>query len=312
MVQLKSVPQFDVVIIGGGPAGLSAAIYTARDRLSTLLIEKSIIGGMINEADRIDNYPGFHESISGMDLTAKMHTQAQKYELHEVNAEVLSIAENASRGFIIKTTDSEYFTKAVIIASGSVKQKLNIPGEKEYVGRGVSYCATCDAFFYREKTVAVVGGGNSAIYEALHLAKFANKVYVIHRRNQLRATAVIHERAKAESKIEFIFSTIVEAIHGIDFVEKLKLKNVVNGITTELKIDGVFVSIGLNPNTSFLNNLLAQDENGMIVVNEHMQTSMPGIFAAGDIRHNSIRQVIAAAGDGAVAAINAKKWVEEY
>jgi len=312
MVQLKSVPQFDVVIIGGGPAGLSAAIYTARDRLSTLLIEKSIIGGMINEADRIDNYPGFHESISGIDLTAKMHSQAQKYELHEVNAEVLSIAENASRGFIIKTTDSEYFTKAVIIASGSVKQKLNIPGEKEYVGRGVSYCATCDAFFYREKTVAVVGGGNSAIYEALHLAKFANKVYVIHRRNQLRATAVIHERAKAESKIEFIFSTIVEAIHGIDFVEKLKLKNVVNGITTELKIDGVFVSIGLNPNTSFLNNLLAQDENGMIVVNEHMQTSVPGIFAAGDIRHNSIRQVIAAAGDGAVAAINAKKWVEEY
>ena len=312
MVQLKSVPQFDVVIIGGGPAGLSAAIYTARDRLSTLLIEKSIIGGMINEADRIDNYPGFHESISGIDLTAKMHSQAQKYELHEVNAEVLSIAENASRGFIIKTTDSEYFTKAVIIASGSVKQKLNIPGEKEYVGRGVSYCATCDAFFYREKTVAVVGGGNSAIYEALHLAKFANKVYVIHRRNQLRATAVIHERAKAESKIEFIFSTIVEAIHGMDFVEKLKLKNVVNGITTELKIDGVFVSIGLNPNTSFLNNLLAQDENGMIVVNEHMQTSVHGIFAAGDIRHNSIRQVIAAAGDGAVAAINAKKWVEEY
>jgi len=312
MVQLKSVPQFDVVIIGGGPAGLSAAIYTARDLLSTLLIEKNIIGGMINEADRIDNYPGFHESISGMDLTAKMHSQAQKFKLHEVNAEVLSITENTSRGFIIKTTDSEYFTKAIIVASGSVKQKLNIPGEKEYVGRGVSYCATCDAFFYREKTVAVVGGGNSALYEALHLAKFASKVYVLHRRNQLRATAIIRERAKAEPKIELIFSTIVEAIHGMDFVEKLQLRNVVSGITTELKIDGIFVSIGLNPNTSFLNNLLAQDENGMIVVNEHMQTSVPGIFAAGDIRHNSIRQVIAAAGDGAVAAINAKKWVEEY
>lgn len=312
MVQLKSVPQFDVVIIGGGPAGLSAAIYTARDLLSTLLIEKNIIGGMINEADRIDNYPGFHESISGMDLTAKMHSQAQKFKLHEVNAEVLSITENTSRGFIIKTTDSEYFTKAIIVASGSVKQKLNIPGEKEYVGRGVSYCATCDAFFYREKTVAVVGGGNSALYEALHLAKFASKVYVLHRRNQLRATAIIRERAKAEPKIELIFSTIVEAIHGMGFVEKLQLRNVVSGITTELKIDGVFVSIGLNPNTSFLNNLLAQDENGMIVVNEHMQTSVPGIFAAGDIRHNSIRQVIAAAGDGAVAAINAKKWVEEY
>ncbi|RJO62925.1 MAG: thioredoxin-disulfide reductase [Dehalococcoidia bacterium] len=302
---------YDVIIVGGGPAGLSAAIYTSRDRLDTLLIEKGITGGMINEATQVDNFPGFPEGISGMDLTSRMYQQAQKYGLKDVNAEVTGIEARDKHSFVVKTSDGKYTAKAVIIAGGSDKQKMDAPGEKEYVGRGVSYCATCDAPFYSNKVVAVVGGGNSALYEAMHLAKFAAKVYIIHRRDQLRATAVVQERARAEPKIEFILSSVVEAVLGGDFVEKLKLKNVATGKTSELKLDGVFVAIGLKPSTGYLKGLLSLDEYGMIVVNDRMETSVPGIFAAGDIRHNSIRQTVAAAGDGAIAALSAKRWVDE-
>jgi thioredoxin reductase (NADPH) len=307
----KTDKHYDVIIIGGGPAGLSAAIYTSRDRLSTLLIEKGLTGGMINEADKVDNYPGFPEGISGMNLTAKMHEQAQKYGLEDAAAEVESIAIESKHGFTVKTPDGEYPAKAVIIAGGSDKQKIGAPGEKEFTGRGVSYCATCDAPFYTDKVVAVVGGGNSALYEAMHLAKFARKVYIIHRRDQLRATPVVQEKARAEPKIEFVLSSVVEAVEGADFVQKLKLKNVATGKISELPLDGVFVSIGLKPNTGYLKGLVELDEAGMIVVNDRMETSVPGILAAGDIRHNSIRQTISAAGDGAVAAISAKKWVDE-
>lgn len=302
---------YDIIIVGGGPAGLSAAIYTSRDRLDTLLIEKGLTGGMINEAAQVDNYPGFPDGVGGMELTARMYQQAQKYGLKDVNAEVTGIDIKDKHSFAVKTSDGEYISKAVIVAGGSDKQKMDAAGEKEYVGRGVSYCATCDAPFYTNKVVAVVGGGNSALYEALHLAKFAVKVYIIHRRDQLRATAVVQERARAEPKIEFVLSSVVEAVLGGDFVEKLKLKNVATGKISELKLDGIFVAIGLNPNTGYLKGLMELDEAGMIVVNDRMEASVPGIFAAGDIRHNSIRQTIAAAGDGAVAALSAKKWVDE-
>jgi thioredoxin reductase (NADPH) len=302
---------YDVIIIGGGPAGLSAAIYTSRDRLNTLLIEKGLTGGMINEADKMDNFAGFPEGISGMDLASKMYQQAQKYDLKDVNAEVASLEVQKKHAFIVKTSDGEFISKAIILAGGSDKQKMGVSGEKEYTGRGVSYCATCDAPFYTNKIVAVVGGGNSALYEALHLAKFAATVFIIHRRDQLRATAVVQERAKAEPKITFIFNSIVEGVSGGDFVEKLTLKNVVTGKQSELRLDGVFASIGLKPNTAYLKELVTLDEAGMVVVNDRMETNVPGIFAAGDIRHNSIRQAIAAAGDGAIAAISAKKWIEE-
>jgi thioredoxin reductase (NADPH) len=302
---------FDVVIIGGGPAGLAAAIYTSRDRLSTLLIERALTGGLINEADRVDNYPGFPDGISGFDLTAKMHEQAQKYGLQEVSTEVTQIETAGQHGFRLNTTDAVYIARIVIIAGGSDKQRMGVPGEKEFGGRGVSYCATCDAAFYKDKVVAVVGGGNSALYEALHLAKFATNVYIIHRRDQLRATAVVQERVRAEPKIKLILSSIVEAVEGGDFVEKLRLKNVATGESRELRLDGVFVAIGINPNTGYLKGLLEMDKPGMIMVNDMMETSVPGIFAAGDIRHNSIRQVIAAAGDGAIAAVNAKRLVDE-
>ena len=307
----KTDRMYDVIIIGGGPAGLSAAIYTSRDRMDTLLIEKGLIGGMINEAEKVDNFPGFPEGLSGMELASRKYQQAQKYGLKDVNTEVTGIEVKGKHSFVVKTSDGEYTSKAVIIAGGSDKQKMDAPGEKQYTGRGVSYCATCDAPFYTNKVVAVVGGGNSALYEAMSLAKFAAKVYIIHRRDQLRATAVVQERAREEPKIEFILNTVVEAVEGGDFVEKLRLKNVVTGNQSELKLDGVFVSIGLKPNTGYLKGVVDLDETGMIVVNDRMETSVPGIFAAGDIRHNSIRQAIAAAGDGAIAAVNAKKWVDE-
>ncbi|MCL2141025.1 MAG: thioredoxin-disulfide reductase [Dehalococcoidia bacterium] len=310
MNQNEQTTRFDVVIIGGGPAGLSAAIYASRDGLSTLLVEKGLIGGMINEADKVDNYPGFSQGISGIELTAKMYEQAQKYGLNNVNAEVLSVVVAQPLGFTIKTSEKEYQTKAVIIAGGSDKVRLGVQGEKEFIGRGVSYCATCDAPFFRAKTVAVIGGGNSAVFEAIHLSKFAKKVYLIHRRDQLRATHIVQEQAKAEYKIEFTLNSVVEEIQGADVLEKIIIKNVIDGQFSELNLDGLFISVGIKPNTSYLSELLELDNDGMIVVDDYMQTSVAGIFACGDIRHNSIRQTIAAAGDGAVAAVNAKKWVE--
>lgn len=301
----------DVIIIGGGPAGLTAAIYTARDKLSTLLIEKGITGGLITETERLDNYPGFPEGISGLDLTSKMLEQAVKYGPEIAGAEVTAVEVKGNKSFTIKTSEGDYAAKAVIIASGSDKQRLGVPGEREFTGKGVAYCATCDAPFYKDKVVAVVGGGNAAVYEALHLAKFASKVYLIHRRAELRATPVVQEQAREEPKIEYLWNTVVEAVEGQEFVETLKLKDIQTGRQSRLRVEGVFVALGLKPKTDYLKGTLELDEQGMIVVSNRMETSVPGIFAAGDIRHGSILQAIAAAGDGAIAAVSAKKWLDE-
>jgi len=305
----QETTNYDVIIVGAGPAGLSAALYAARDRLSTLLIEKLVPGGMAAQAEKVDNYPGFHEGVSGVDLTAKMLTQAQKYGLQETVGEVIEIIPQGIHRFTVKTADAEYISKAVIIAGGSDKMKLGAPGENEFIGRGVSYCATCDAPFYTGKTAAVAGGGNSALFEAMHLAKFADKVYLIHRRDHMRATPVVQDKASAEPKIEFIMSSVIESVTGGEFVENINLKNVSTGEISKLAVDGVFISIGLKPNTNYLKDVVKLDGNGLIVVEHNMQTSVPGIFAAGDIRHHSIRQIIAAAGDGAIAAVSAKKWI---
>ena len=302
--------EYDVIIIGGGPAGLTAGIYTARDRLNSLLIEMGIIGGKITEAELIDNYPGFPKGVSGIELTKLMHEQATKYGLKTIFAEVTSLKIKGGQK-IIKTTDGDFISRAVIVAGGSERGKLGIPGEKEFTGKGVSYCATCDGPFFKDKTVAVVGGGNAAIYEALHLTKFASKVTVIHRRDRLRATVVVQEKAFAEPKIEFLLSTVAKAIEGKDFVQKLKLQNVKTEKQSTLEVAGVFMAVGLKPNTEYLKNTLPLDEGGHIITDEQMKTKIPGIFAAGDIRSNSIRQTVAAAGDGAIAAISAKDFIEQ-
>jgi len=300
--------EYDVVIIGGGPAGLSAGIYTARARLNSLLIEKGAVGGLIVNAELVENYPGFSEGISGYELTESMNKQAIKFGLETLLAEATGIELEVEHK-VVKTTEGNFIAKAVIIASGSDRIQLGVPGEKEFTGKGVSYCAACDAHFFRERPVAVVGGGNAAINEALQLTKFASKVIVIHRRHQLRASRILQEKALAEPKIEFLWNTIVEEIKGEDVVKRLSLRNVTTGEKSTLDIPGIFVAIGSKPNTDYLKGTLPLDTTGAIITNEKMETGIPGIFAAGDIRSSSIRQVIAATGDGATAAIYAERFI---
>lgn len=300
--------EYDVIIVGGGPAGLSAGIYTARARLRSLLIEKGGIGGQVVNALLVENFPGFVEGISGLDLTDAMHKQAEKFGLETLNAEVSGIRLEGTRK-IVGTGQGDFTAKAVIIAGGTERQKLGVPGEAEFTGRGVSYCATCDGAFFRDKPVVVVGGGNAAITEALELTRFASKVTVIHRRNELRATRIVQEKAFAEPKINFLWDSAVEAILGDKFVEKIRVGNVKTGKKSDLAIEGVFVNVGSQPATGYLKGILELDENGAIVVDRDMQTSIAGVFAAGDIRSRSIRQVIGAAGDGAIAAVSAGKYL---
>jgi thioredoxin reductase (NADPH) len=297
-----------VVIVGGGPAGLSAGLYTARARLTSRLVERGAVGGQIINAEKVENYPGFPEGISGFDLTQFMHQQATKFGLETVTAGVTGI-EIAGEPKLVRTSQGDLVARAVIIASGSERQKLGVPGEAEFTGKGVSYCATCDAAFFRDKPVAVVGGGNAAITEALELTRFASKITIIHRRNQLRATQILQERAFAEPKIEFLWDAVVEEIMGEAFVDRLRVRHVKTGQESGLDVSGVFVSVGFKPNTGYLNGVLTLDDTGAVVTSDKMETSVPGIFAAGDIRSNSIRQVVAAAGDGAIAAVNAEKYI---
>ena len=297
-----------MVIIGGGPAGLTAGIYTSRARLRSLLIEKAAVGGLVVNAGLVENYPGFAQGISGLELTESMNQQAAKFGMETLLAEVTRL-ELKGEQKIVKTTEGDIAARAVIIASGSDRVKLGVPGEKEFTGRGVAYCAICDAYFYRDLPVAVVGGGNAAINEALELSKFAAKVTVIHRRQELRATRILQEKAFAEPKIEFLWNTVVEAIEGEEVVKRLRLRNVLTEEKSVLDISGIFAAIGFKPNTEYLKGVLSLDANGAIITNEKMETEVPGIFAAGDIRSSSIRQVIAAAGDGAVAAIYAERFI---
>jgi len=303
-------PSYEIVIIGGGPAGLTAGLYTSRARLNSLLIEKMGVGGQLANAERVDNYPGFPEGISGFELGQLMHQQATKYGLKTVTAEASGI-ELKEEQKVVKTTEGDFITRVIIIAGGSKRQTLGVPGEEEFTGKGVSYCATCDAAFFKEQPVAIVGGGDAAITEALHLTKFASRVTVIHRRHQLRAGRILQETALAEPKIEFLWDRIVEGIEGENFVKRLRLRQVPTGEKSALEVAGVFISIGLKPDTDYLKGVLPLDAVGHIITNEKMETEIPGILAAGDIRYNSARQAITAAGDGATAAINADKLLTE-
>ena len=299
---------YNVVIIGGGPAGLAAGLYCARSRLNTLLIEKGIIGGKITNAERVENYPGFPQGISGVDLVRLIHEQATSYGLETLPAEVTKAVPN-QRHNLVSTSEGDFVSESVIIAAGSQFRKLGVPGEDKLVGKGVSYCATCDGPLFRGKTVAVIGGGDAAITEALYLSRFASLVKVIHRRNQLRASKILQERAMGEPKIEFIWDTVVNQIEGDRLVKQLVLKNTKNDKISTLELAGVFVAIGFEPNSAQWRGLLPLDEVGYIITNEIMETKIPGIFAAGDVRHNSARQAITAAGDGATAAISANRFL---
>jgi len=297
-----------LIIVGGGPAGLSAGLYASRSKLDTLLIEKAVLGGQILNAEMVENYPGFPQGISGSELGALIAQQATKYGLLTIVAEVQGIEIRGGEK-IVSTSEGQFKAKAVIIAGGSEYSKLGVPGEEEFTGKGVSYCAMCDGAFFRDQVVAVVGGGNVALNDALFLTGFASKVIVIHRRDQLRATKILHDRAFANSKIKFLWDTVVESITGDKLVKEIRLRNVKTGKGSSLEVSGVFVAVGLRPNTGYLKGLLTLDEGGFISVNGLMETGVPGVFAAGDIRSGSIRQVVSAAGDGATAAVAAERFL---
>jgi thioredoxin reductase (NADPH) len=300
--------KYDIVIIGGGPAGLCAGMYAARSRLATLLIERGAIGGQVINTQIVENYPGFPDGISGIDLTELMHKQAEKFGMETLIDEVTGV-ELSKDPKTITTAGGSYKAKAVIIASGSERQKLGVPGEAEFTGRGVSYCATCDGAFFRDKPVAVVGGGNAAITEALELTRFASKISVIHRRDELRATKILQEKALAEPKIEVLWNSVMDEVTGDTFVDGIKLSNVKTKEKSVLNVAGVFMAIGFKPNTEYLQGAVELDKNNAVITDEKMATNVPGVYAVGDIRSNSIRQVIAATGDGAVAAVNAEKYI---
>ncbi len=302
--------KYDVIIIGGGPAGLSAAIYSARGGLKTAVFEKALIGGQINVTDEVENYPGFEDSITGFDLTDKMRRQAERFKAEFFDEEVTAMGiEGLCK--IIETPYNKFRAKSVIVCTGAHPRLLNVPGEEHFIGRGVSYCATCDGALYRDKVVAVVGGGDSAIEEGIFLTRFAKKVYVIHRRDQLRAQKIIQERAFKNPKMEFVWDTVVQEIHGDGKVEKLEVFNRKTQAISFIPVDGVFIYVGILPNNELLESRLELDSSGFVITDEFMHTNIPGVYAAGDIRHTVLRQVVTATSDGAVAAWSAEKWIME-
>ncbi len=299
---------YDIVIIGAGPAGLTAGIYAARARMNVLLVEKAAPGGQIIITDWVENYPGFPEGISGYDLGEKMLTQAKNLGL-EISTEEVTAMELSSTIKTLRLGEKTLTAKSIIIASGASPKKLNV-GEEKFMGKGVSFCATCDAPFFRDKTVVAVGGGDTAVQEAIFLTKFVNKVYLVHRRDELRATKILQERAFSNDKIEFVWDSVVTGMDGFFGVENVHVKNVKTDEAKTIKADGCFVWIGIVPNTDFLTNSLELDEWGFIKADKHMETSVPGVFAVGDVRDTPLRQIATAVGDAAIAAVSAEHFIE--
>jgi len=301
---------YDLVIVGSGPAGLTASIYAARARLNTLVLEKSATGGQILVTDWIENYPGFPEGLSGADLVMKMAEQAKGFGVEIETNQVLAMQVSDTVKKIV-LNDRTVTCKAVIIATGASPMKLGVPGEEEFYGKGISTCATCDAPFFRNSVVAAVGGGDTAVQESIFLTRFVEKVYLIHRRNELRATRILQERAFENSKIEMVWDSVLTAVNGSNAgVENIAVKNVKTGETRELAVDGCFIWVGTTPNTSFLEDDVKVNRGGFVVVNAKMETSVPGVFAAGDVRDTPLRQVATAVGDAAIAAAEAANYIE--
>jgi len=301
---------YDMIVIGGGPGGYTAALYAARSGLDTLVLEKLSAGGQMALTTQIDNYPGFEEGIDGFTLGEKMQAGAERFGAQTEYAQVESV-DLLSEPKAVHTSEGTFFGRTVVLATGAGPRSLGIPGEKELTGRGVNYCAHCDGMFYRGKTVAVVGGGNSAAADALLLSRIAQKVILVHRRDTLRATKIYHEPLKAAENVEFRWnSTVIDLLHG-DKLIGIRLKDVNTGEETVLPCDGLFVSVGRSPETSLVKNQLALDEGGYIIADETTGTSVPGVYAVGDVRTKALRQIITAAADGAVAAHFAERYLSE-
>ena len=303
---------YDLVIVGSGPAGLTASIYAARARLNTLVLEKSATGGQILVTDWIENYPGFPEGLSGADLVMKMAEQAKRFGVEIETNQVLSMqVTDAIKKIVLD--DRTVTCKAVILATGASPMKLGVPGEEEFYGKGISTCATCDAPFFRNSVVAAVGGGDTAVQESIFLTRFVEKVYLIHRRDELRATRILQERAMENPKIEIVWDSVLTAVNGSDAgVDSITVKNVKTGEQRDLAVEGCFIWVGTAPNTSFLEGTVEVDRSGFVVVNEKMETSVPGIYAAGDVRNTPLRQVATAVGDAAIAAFEAAQYIEAW
>ncbi|KPK09985.1 MAG: thioredoxin reductase [Anaerolineae bacterium SG8_19] len=301
-----------VVIIGSGPAGLTAALYTARAQLNPLVIVGNQLGGQISITAEVENYPGFPDpDLTGPELVDKMYRQAERFGSRYEYDEVVEVDFSKGSPFYIKTNGKEYEAESVIVTAGASPRRLGIPGEDELIGRGVSFCATCDGFFFRGKDVVVVGGGDSALEEGLFLTKFAEKVRVIHRRDELRAGPALTKRAFSNEKIEFIWDTVVDEIKGNGMVTEIDVTNVKTQESKRLKTDGVFIYIGHYPNSKFLEGQLAMDEHGYVIADERMRTSVDGVFAAGEIQDSMYRQIATSVGQGCAAAMQCEKWLSE-
>ncbi|MDJ0624907.1 MAG: thioredoxin-disulfide reductase [Candidatus Caenarcaniphilales bacterium] len=301
---------YDLIIIGGGPAGLSAALYGARGNISTLVLDKGLPGGELNNTEEVENYPGIDEK-TGPEIAEMMVEHAKRFGSQFQNLTTIYEADLTAQPKVLKTDQGEFLGKSIVLATGSEHRKLGVPGEKEYAGKGVSYCAVCDGAFFKNKHVVVVGGGSAAVEEGNFLTRYANKVTLIHRRNTLRAEKIIQERAMNNPKIEFIWNTVVEEIGGDPLgVTKVKLKNVKNDEMSELSCDGVFIYVGLEPNVELFKNQISLDEGNRIITNDKLETNISGVYAAGDVRVTPLRQAVTAAADGSLAATQAITFLE--
>lgn len=299
---------YDMIIVGGGPAGLSCGVYSGRAGYSVLILEKIGTGGQMMTTDIIDNFPGFNDGITGFELQDRMVKQCEKFKVKFEFDDVLSI-EKKDNIFYIKCAENEYQALSLVICSGASHRHLGVKGETEFAGKGVSYCGTCDAPFFRDKDVVVVGGGDSALTEALFIAKFAKSIRIIHRKSKFRAVDSLVKQAEHNDKISFIFNSVVEEIRGVNFVEGVSVRNLESQSVNELKTDAVFIFVGLDPNSSFLPKSIL-DEGGYVVTDYKMATSIKGVYAAGDIKSNAFRQIVCAASDGATAAFYAGEYIE--
>jgi thioredoxin reductase (NADPH) len=301
-----------VIIIGSGPAGLTAALYTARATLNPLCIVGNQLGGQISITAEVENYPGFPEAdLTGPELVDKMFRQAERFGTRYEYDEVIEVDFSKGSPFYIKTNGDEFEAEAVIVTAGASPRRLGIPGEDEFIGRGVSFCATCDGFFFREKEVVVIGGGDSALEEGLFLTKFAKNVQVIHRRDELRAGPSLKKRAFANEKINFVWNTVIDEVVGNGMVTSIKTTNLETEETGEVATDGVFIYIGHYPNSKFLEGKLAMDEHGYFITDEKMRTSVSGVYAAGEIQDSTFRQIATSVGQGCAAAMQCEKWLSE-